>query len=180
MCPRALPSSQTMIPVFRAGVSGGLWHLIDDPFSQRTAAVRVSSKFSAAVGPDGQVVPQQWLAHTMAPGIRPHDRRRWDLVVYGATLRGGALCCDATPVSLLTRAGQPQPGAAETDGSALRTAERCKHATYPELRRAGPQRLLVLGSKFGGRWNGRMCKHIRTWGLFFVRTCVGNAMSITC
>ena len=69
--------------------------------------------------------------------------------------------CDATLVSPLRRTGQPQPGAAETDGSALRTAERRKHATYPELRRAGPQRLLVLGSEVGGRWNGEAARFVR-------------------
>ena len=122
------------------------------------AWVRVARE---AVGPDGQVVPQQWLAHTTAPGIRPDDRRRLDLVVYGATPRGGALCCDATLVPPLSRTGPPQPGAAETDGSALRTAERRKHATYPELRRAGPQRLLVLGSEVGGRWNGEAARFVR-------------------
>ena len=103
-----------------------------------------------AVGPDGQVVPQQWLAHTTAPGIRPDDRRRLDLVVYGAAPRGGALCCDAT-----------LPRAPKTDWSAHRTAERRKHATYPELRRAGPQRLLVLGSEVGGRWNGEAPSVVR-------------------
>ena len=53
---------------------------------------------------------------------------RLDLVVYGATPRGGALCCDATLISPLARTGHPQPGAAETDG-----AERRKRSTYPEL-----------------------------------------------
>ena len=45
-----------------------------------------------AVVPDGQVVPQQWLAHTTAPNVRSDDRRRLDLVLYGTTLLGGALC----------------------------------------------------------------------------------------
>ena len=61
-----------------------------------------------AVGPDGQVV-QQWLAHTTAPNVRSDDRRRLDLVVYGATPLGKALCCDATLVSPLTRTGLAQP-----------------------------------------------------------------------
>ena len=39
------------------------------------------------------------------------------------------------------------------DGAALRVAERRKHSTYPELARGGPQKLLVLGSEIGGRWN---------------------------
>ena len=35
----------------------------------------------------------------------------------------------------------------------LRVAERRKRTTYPELSSRGPQRLLVLGSEIGGRWN---------------------------
>ena len=38
------------------------------------------------------------LVRTTAPGV-PADRRRLDLVVYGATPRQGALCCDATLVA---------------------------------------------------------------------------------
>ena len=49
-----------------------------------------------AVGPEGQVVPQQWLACTSARDVDPADRRRLDLVVYGATPLGEALCCVAT------------------------------------------------------------------------------------
>ena len=98
-------------------------------------------------------MPQQWLAHTTAPHVDPADRRRLDLVIYGATPLGGALCCDATLVSPLTRSGQPQPCAAESDGAALRVAERRKHATYPELSAGGPQRFVVLGVEVGGRWN---------------------------
>ncbi|CAE7948697.1 unnamed protein product [Symbiodinium sp. KB8] len=56
------------------------------------ACVRVARK---AVGAEGQVVPQQWLAHTTATGVPAHNRRRLDLVVYGGTANGGALCCDA-------------------------------------------------------------------------------------
>ena len=113
------------------------------------AWVRVARE---AVGPEGQVVPQQWLAHTTAVGVDARDRRRLDLVIYGVSPRGEALCCDATLVSPLTRSGAPQPQASE-DGAALRVAERRKRATYPELLAQGPQRLLVLGSEVGGRWN---------------------------
>ena len=60
------------------------------------AWVRVARE---AVGADGQVVPQQWLSNTTAPGVAPDDRRRLDLVIYGASPMGGALCCDATLVS---------------------------------------------------------------------------------
>ena len=73
-----------------------------------------------AVGAEGRVVPQQWLARTTAPGVAPADRRRLDLVVYGATPGGEALCCDATLA--LTRAGRPLPGADARDGTALAAA----------------------------------------------------------
>ena len=82
-----------------------------------------------------------------APGVAPDDRRRLDLVIYGASPMGGALCCDATLVSPLTRTGQP--GTVEDDGAMLRVAERRKRAAHPELTSGGPQRLLVIG----GPWN---------------------------
>ena len=114
-----------------------------------------------AVGAEGQVVPQQWLAHTTATGVPTEDRRRLDLVVYGATANGGALCCDATLVSPLTRTGHPHPCTVEVDGAALKVAERRKHSTYPELARGGPQKLLVLGSEIGGRWNATAQHFVR-------------------
>ena len=62
-----------------------------------------------AVGPEGHIVPQPWLAHTTAPHVEPTDRRRLDLLIYGATPNRIALCCNATLVWPLTRTGQPQP-----------------------------------------------------------------------
>ena len=35
-------------------------------------------------------MPQQWIANTTAPGVAADDRRRLDLVIYGATPMGGA------------------------------------------------------------------------------------------
>ena len=92
---------------------------------------------------------------------QPKRMHRLDLVIYGATLNGSALCCDATLVSPLTRTGQPQPCAADVDGAALRTAERRKAATYPELQGAGPQKLVVLGSEVGGRFNSDAQRLVR-------------------
>ena len=80
-------------------------------------------------------VPQQWLARTSARDVDPADRRRLDLVVYGATPLGEALCCDVTLVSPLTREGRPQP----RDGAAISVAERRKRVAYLELLRPGPQ-----------------------------------------
>ena len=93
-----------------------------------------------AIGPEGQVVPQQWLVRTPAPGVDPDDRRRLDFVAYGATQLGEALCCDVTLVSPLARDGRPQPSSTTRDGAALAVAERRKRAAYPELIRRGPQK----------------------------------------
>ena len=112
--------------------------------SSERAWVRVARE---AVGPEGQVVPQQWLAHTTAPGVQPQDRRRLDLVVYGATTRGGALCCDATLVSPVTRTGHPQPCAVQVDGAALQVAERRRQAAYPELTRGGRKHCWCWGPR---------------------------------
>ena len=83
-----------------------------------------------AVGLDGQVISQQWLVHTTSPGVPADDRRVLDLVVYGATPRTFSLCCRATLVSPLARTGHRQPGAANTNGAALRVAEGRKRSTY--------------------------------------------------
>ena len=114
-----------------------------------------------ALGADGQVIPQQWLAHTTAPDVGAEDRRRLDLLVYGATPHGGALCCDATLASPLMRTGHLQPCTATIDGAALRVAERRKHAAYPELACAGTQKLVVLGLELSGRWNGGARSFVR-------------------
>ena len=81
-------------------------------------------------------------------GTTRRSRRQAPAGPGDATPLGGALCCDATLVSPLTRSGQPQPCAAESDGAALRVAERRKHATYPLS--AAPQRQL-------GRDGGVVC-----------------------
>ena len=52
------------------------------------AWVRVARE---AITAEGRVVPRQWLAQTTAPGVAPDDRRRLDLVIYGASRRGEAL-----------------------------------------------------------------------------------------
>ena len=105
-----------------------------------------------AIGPEGRVVPQQWLANTTAPGVAADDRRWLDFVIYGAAARGEALCCDATLVAPIRRDGSPVAGAPERDGVALATARRRKLARYPELARGGPHRC-VLAAEIGGRWN---------------------------
>ena len=87
--------------------------------------------------------------------IADDDRRRLDFVLYGATRRGEALCCDVTLVSPLRADGMPQPGSRDRDGAAIEVARRRKLARYPELARPGPQRLVVLASEVGGRWGSQ-------------------------
>ena len=95
------------------------------------------------------------------PGCPPAGRARLvDLVVYGASPRGEALCCDATVISPLRRNGTPQPRAAREDGASLARARRRKERTYPELGRNGT-RLVVLGCEVGGRWNDEALDFVR-------------------
>ena len=49
-----------------------------------------------AVSGEGQVVPQQWMSNIAAQEVAHDDRRRLDLVIYGASPAGHVLCCDAT------------------------------------------------------------------------------------
>ena len=107
-----------------------------------------------AVGPKGRVVPQWWLANTTAPGVAADDRRRLDLVIYGASPRGEALCCDATLVSPLQRDGSRLAGR-RSDGVALAAARRRK-LVYRELNRGGAQRLCVLATDVGGICGARI------------------------
>ena len=100
-----------------------------------------------AVAGEGQVIPQQWMANIAAQVVSPDDRRRLDLVIYGASSSGHVLCCDATLVSPLTRAGRPIPRAAARDGAAIARAEQRKRNTYPELCGTRAQRLLVLATE---------------------------------
>ena len=67
------------------------------------------------------------LAHTSAPGVDQGDRRQLDMINYGATRMGEALCFDVTVVSPLT-CGRPQLGAAQRDGAMLTVAERRERA----------------------------------------------------
>ena len=92
------------------------------------------------------------LRDTNIPIARPDDQRQLDMVVYGVTANGEALCCDATMVSPLTREGRPVARAASQDGVALERAELRKRRTYHELVGSPCGRLVVLGCEVGGRW----------------------------
>ena len=106
------------------------------------------------------MVTQQWLANTTAPNVPVGDRRRLDMVVYGASARGEALCCDATVVAPLRRNGRPVPRAHDVDGAALARARRRKERTYPEVGHNGT-RLVVLACEVGGRWNDESLDFVR-------------------
>ena len=111
------------------------------------AWVRVARE---AVGPDGQVVPQEWLAHTTALQVDPIDRRRLDLVIYGATPLGGALCCNATLVSPFIRSGQP--------GAAGAMAPHCRLRSDANGRRTRDSARVARSISWSwalrsGRWN---------------------------
>ena len=100
-----------------------------------------------------RVAHKQLLRDTNVPLADPADQRQLDLVAYGVTPNGIALCCDATMVSPLTRQGQPIPRAAAHDGAALTRAEQRKRRTYPELLHSPFGRLVILACEVGGRWN---------------------------
>ena len=78
--------------------------------------------------------PAAVARHHHAPGVAPNDRRRFGLMIYGASPLGGDLCRDATRVA----ADQLQPGTAAHDGAVLRVAARRKRAVYPKLSAGGP------------------------------------------
>ena len=115
-----------------------------------------------AVGAEGRVVPQQWLAATTAPGVSADDRRRLDFVVYGATPLGQALCADVTLVAPLNRDCVPLARAADVDGVAIAAARRRNAVRYPELLLPGPHELLVLACEIGGRWGSECHAFVRT------------------
>ena len=76
------------------------------------------------LGPEGRVVPQQWLANTSAPRLAQGDRRRLDFVLYGAMRMGKALCCNSALVAPLRRDVRPQARTADEDGAAIATERR--------------------------------------------------------
>ena len=84
-----------------------------------------------------------------------HDNRRLEVVADGLPLFGGVqLAVDTTLVSAIQGDGQPQRGAADRDGVALKRARRRKETTYPELVQPGSRaRLVVLALEVGGRWS---------------------------
>ena len=78
------------------------------------------------------------------------DARCIEVVANGLPLwHGTQLAIDATIVSPVTRAGEPQPGAATRPGAAVQAAARRKRRqTYPEL--ASPRVSSLSGSRLAG------------------------------
>ena len=107
-----------------------------------------------AMGSEGQVVPQQWLAHTTAPHVGTQDRRRLDLVVHGARSTAGER--SAATLRLCPRSRDRGP---HSHAQRPWTAPCCawpSAASVPHtLVRRGPQTLVVLGSEVWGRWNAQ-------------------------
>ena len=109
-----------------------------------------------------RVVHKQLLRDTNVAGVAADDRRQLDMVVYGLTRSGAALCCDATMVCPLDSRGRPTSRAADVDGAALTRAEGRKAETYPELVAGPAGRLVVLACETGGRWNGGAQRFVRS------------------
>ena len=97
--------------------------------------------------------------HTVFCGSPRLWRRRWrfrgsrTVPACSTLFAWSAMASPFEGLSPLTRLGASHPRASEEDGVALRTVERRKRATYPELLAQQPQRLLVLGSESGGCWS---------------------------
>ena len=85
-----------------------------------------------AIGADGQVVPQQWLAHTTAPNVDPADRRRLDLVIYGAKPLVSPLTRTATD------GGRSAQDGRATQARRVPEAQRGRRACGPGHRGRGP------------------------------------------
>ena len=99
-----------------------------------------------AVAAEGRIVPQQCQAQWC---VAPDDRCRLDLVIYGASRRGEALCCDVTLVSPLRADGRPQPASSERDGAAIDVGG----GVSSDATLSSPARLVVLAAaEVGGRW----------------------------
>ena len=107
-------------------------------------------------GGTGRLIPQQWLAHTTAPRVHPADRRRLDLVIYGATPLSGALCCDAALVA------DGPATAVRGHTTAVRGHKRRRNASsrrapqarqLPRAQRWGPAAPGGSRRLVGGRWN---------------------------
>jgi len=100
-----------------------------------------------------RVAHKQLLRDTNVPLADPQDLRQLDMVAYGISRDGVPLCCDASMVSPLDRAGRPIPRAASTNAVAIARAEQRKRRRYPELINSPYGRLVVLACEVGGRWN---------------------------
>ena len=133
----------------------------------------VDPSLPRSVGPDGRVVPQQWLAATRyhrAGGFGGRPAPTWPRRLPRLPL-GQALCVDVTMVAPLTRAGRPCSRAADTDGAALTTARHRKHARYPGLLQPGPHRLIVLACETGGRWRSECHSFLRRRRWWAILSC---------
>ena len=87
------------------------------------------------------------------------DARCIEVVAHGLPLWHGAqLALDATIVSPVTRAGEPQPGADTRPGAAVHAAARRKRDKLTPSSRA---RLVVIGVEVGGRFGSEAASFLR-------------------
>ena len=103
-----------------------------------------------------------------------HDNRRLEVVADRLPLFGGVqLVVDTTLVSAIQGDGQPQRGAADRDGAALKRARRRKETTYPEL--VQPGRAWWFCVEVGGRWS----QEARTFVQLLAEACARSEPLLT-
>ena len=140
----------------RSGLLARRAHLLEH------AWIRVARE---AVGSEGRVVPQPWLAHTnLATAV--DDRRRLDLLIHGATPRGEALACDVTLVSPL----HPQWPAHPPSCNSRWGSPACRPSTQtPPLSRAAwrgpPAPFWYLARRSAGGGIRNACNLCACWSL---------------
>ncbi len=78
-----------------------------------------------------RVAHKQLLRDTNVRVRNPQDQRQLDMVAYGITTSGSALCCDATMVSPLQRNGHPIPRAANRGWRGLGARRETQAASLP-------------------------------------------------
>ena len=116
-----------------------------------------------SVGRDRARVARNVRVADMNIDVPVSDARCIEVVAHGPPLWHGAqLALDATIVSPVTRAGEPQPGADTRPGAAVHAAARRKRRqNYPELASARRARLVVIGVEVGGRFGAEAASFLR-------------------
>ena len=108
------------------------------------------------------MVPQQWLCATTAPALR---QTTGAVLTWSSTVHcyGRSLVLQRNPCVAADPNGQLQPGPWRTMVPCCGSQSGASDV-YPELSSGGPQRLRVLGSEIGGRWNKTAQQLVRGLG----------------